>query len=444
MAVTGTVIFMTGVTGFLGKVLLEELLRQRSKYSLQKIFVLVRGRDGEDAVQRFAAVAQSECFSRLPQGWRDSVTVVDGDLTKEECGISPAAQKAVTDSTTHIFNCAANVKFDSAVADAVDANITSSLRIVQLAKTCPRLRRLVHTSTAYVAADQDVPLEEVLPRLPRSATEVYQELLSHRNPASSIHPILDECGYPNIYTLTKALAEHLVVEKAGSKVPLSIVRPSIISSSWKYPFPGWIDSGTGLAAFVMAIGSGAMRVVIGRADTMLDIIPVDEVARHLIEEAFPPSTTADYSISPRILFSTATLSHAARLDSTTKGIVDHFCQSKTPFTIRQPKVRYSGPRNAAYRCHELMSHDAPLLAASAAFKLQGKRKQAEKLLRLMRTLKFVNTVFEPYTLATFDFRSSLQLSPGFDTDNYLTTINDGVEKHLMVKARRGKGTQAGK
>jgi hypothetical protein len=257
--------------------------------------------------------------------------------------------------------------------------------------------------------------------------------------------MLEECRYPNVYALTKALAEHLVIEEVASTVPLSIVRPSIISSSWRYPFPGWIDSRTGLAPFVMAIGSGAMSAIVGRADTMLDIIPVDEVARHLIEEAFLTSTPANEPMSPRILFSTATLSHAARLDSTTKSIVDHFCQSKTPVTIRQPKIRYSGPRNAAYRYHELMGHVAPFLAASAIFKVQGNRKQAERSLRLIRTLKLLNSVFEPYTLATFDFRSSLQLAPGFDTDDYLKIVNEGVERHLMVRASRARnGTQARK
>ena len=41
---------------------------------------------------------------------------------------------------------------------------------------------------------------------------------------------------PNTYTFTKALAEHLVQQEAGS-LNVAIVRPSIVGASWKEPFP---------------------------------------------------------------------------------------------------------------------------------------------------------------------------------------------------------------
>ena len=42
--------------------------------------------------------------------------------------------------------------------------------------------------------------------------------------------------YPNTYTFTKGLAEHIVTTENGD-MPVSIVRPSIIAGSYKEPFP---------------------------------------------------------------------------------------------------------------------------------------------------------------------------------------------------------------
>jgi fatty acyl-CoA reductase len=46
--------------------------------------------------------------------------------------------------------------------------------------------------------------------------------------------------FPNTYSFAKNLAEG-IVEDYSKKLPVSIVRPSIISSSWKEPFEGWIN-----------------------------------------------------------------------------------------------------------------------------------------------------------------------------------------------------------
>lgn len=41
---------------------------------------------------------------------------------------------------------------------------------------------------------------------------------------------------PNTYTYTKQLAEFMLVQEA-SDLPLAILRPSIVTASWKEPFP---------------------------------------------------------------------------------------------------------------------------------------------------------------------------------------------------------------
>ena len=47
-------------------------------------------------------------------------------------------------------------------------------------------------------------------------------------------------GWPNAYVFTKAMGEMLVVNLKDN-VPLIIVRPAVVTSTWKEPFPGWIE-----------------------------------------------------------------------------------------------------------------------------------------------------------------------------------------------------------
>ena len=55
---------LTGVTGFLGKVILEKYLYSVS--TLDKVYVLIRGKEGADLFERFKKeVVSSACFDRL-------------------------------------------------------------------------------------------------------------------------------------------------------------------------------------------------------------------------------------------------------------------------------------------------------------------------------------------------------------------------------------------
>ena len=48
--------------------------------------------------------------------------------------------------------------------------------------------------------------------------------------------------YPNTYTFTKFMTELLLLKECDGKMPLSIIRPSIVTASLKEPIPGWIDN----------------------------------------------------------------------------------------------------------------------------------------------------------------------------------------------------------
>lgn len=47
-------------------------------------------------------------------------------------------------------------------------------------------------------------------------------------------------GWPSTYVFTKSMGEMLLGESRGN-MPLVILRPTIVTSTIKDPFPGWIE-----------------------------------------------------------------------------------------------------------------------------------------------------------------------------------------------------------
>lgn len=241
----------------------------------------------------------SPCFSNLEADWRDYVDVVNGDLTEENCGIT-GDFKRLTD-ITHIIHCAATINFDSPLREATKHNIRGALNLLELARTLPNMQKFISTSTAYVTPGTSNPILEELHYLPFDCSSVLENI---ENGDVNEKELLRSTGHPNTYTLTKCIAEHLILERAKKcGFPVTIVRPSIISASEHYPFPGWIDSPATLAAFFIIIKTGWLGVLEGKRSTKLDSVPVDHVAANLIDEAFSTK-------NPHIVFSVATLKHS--------------------------------------------------------------------------------------------------------------------------------------
>ena len=70
-------------------------------------------------------------------------------------------------------------------------------------------------------------------------------------------------NFPNTYTFSKRMAEHLLAEKNTKNIPLVIVRPSIIGASLEEPFPGWTDSITLAGGIYLIAGLGILRELPG-------------------------------------------------------------------------------------------------------------------------------------------------------------------------------------
>ncbi len=86
-------------------------------------------------------------------------------------------------------------------------------------------------------------------------------------------------GWTNTYTYTKSLGEQIIL--ADSSVTSTIVRPAIVESSVRYPFPGWNEGFNTTAPLMYLILKGHRNVPMGD-DTALDVIPVDFIAAGML------------------------------------------------------------------------------------------------------------------------------------------------------------------
>jgi long-chain acyl-CoA synthetase len=82
-------------------------------------------------------------------------------------------------------------------------------------------------------------------------------------------------GWTNTYTYTKSLGEQLIL--SDTSVTSTIVRPAVVESAIRFPFPGWNEGFNTTAPLMYLMLKGHRSVPVGK-DAALDVIPVDFIA----------------------------------------------------------------------------------------------------------------------------------------------------------------------
>lgn len=288
----GQSIFVTGASGFIGRVLLEKLLR--SYQGIKRIYILLRPKKNLSPYERLhehlLRAPIFDAIRALKNGHEllDKIEVVSGDIGDEHLGLSEAdSRKLLADPTLSVvFHSAASVRFDEPLKTSIRFNLQATESIVKLCKQIKNLRCLCHVSTAYVNSDirDNADIEERLYPMRQQPEQLIKlAQLMDDNFLQRLKPEL--VGQrPNTYTYTKALAEHLIALEA-SDLPVAIVRPSIVVAAWREPLRGWVDNLNGPTGLVLAIGKGLLRTMRAIGTCKADIIPVDIVVNTMIAAA---------------------------------------------------------------------------------------------------------------------------------------------------------------
>jgi len=338
-SLAGKHVLLIGVTGFIGKVWLANLLMDLP--DIGKIYLLVRQQRGTPGVERFEKmVEESPVFEplyhrygdRLADFMRDRIEVIEGDLSQPGFGIDVAVCERLSRTLDVVINSSGLTDFNPDLRDAIASNVDSILHLLEFLRHSDHAA-LLHLSTCYVAGFVDGRIPEILNpnytpwripgwdaenevrylRLLIAETEaraerseitehLRQQALNKATAAKDLHGAAlenqirknrirwtrnalveagtqraRELGWPNTYTFTKSLAESLIAKK-GAGLPIAVVRPAIVESSVEKPFRGWNEGINTSAALSYLLGT-YFRQLPTNERKCLDLIPVDTVTR---------------------------------------------------------------------------------------------------------------------------------------------------------------------
>ncbi len=336
-AFAGKQIMLIGVTGFIGKVWLANTLLDLPE--VKRIYLLIRRQKSSPGDRRFQKMVEdSPVFDplferhgeRFAEFLRQKIEVVEGDVTQPGLGLSVQASEALQRNLDLIINSSGLTDFNPDLRDALSTNTDAAVNILEFVRGADHAG-LLHLSTCYVAGEQDGRVSEKLKpnHNPRGISgfdaerewRALQDLVKQAEvraeseeitsglrmqARSKEHAAKDlqgaalenqvrkgrvrwlktylteagtrrakELGWPNTYTLTKSLAESLIV-KYGAGLPIAVVRPAIVETSVAKPFLGW-NEGINTSASLSYLLGTYFRQLPSNERKRLDIIPVDSV-----------------------------------------------------------------------------------------------------------------------------------------------------------------------
>ena len=338
-SLAGKHLLLIGVTGFIGKVWLVDLLEKIPE--IGKITLLIRRNRTTSAQRRFEKIVeespafdglQAKHGGELAAFLRKKVEVVEGDVSQPGLGLNAETQSRLARSLDIIANSAGLTDFNPDLRDALSSNVDSTIRLLEFLRHCDHAA-LMHLSTCFVVGMRDgrfsenlqenynpanhpdftaereiASLREMVVRVEERAESAElakalrrQALGRGGDPAKVAPDELDGVlkrnrarwtrnrlvraamkraqylGWPNTYTFTKSLGESILAQR-GRDLPIVIVRPSIVESSERTPFTGWNEGINTSGPLSYLLGTN-FRQLPSNERKCLDVVPVDMVTR---------------------------------------------------------------------------------------------------------------------------------------------------------------------
>ncbi|KAJ3681564.1 hypothetical protein LUZ60_016053 [Juncus effusus] len=312
----GKSILIIGSTGFLGKILMEKILRVEPE--VKRVFLLVRAAEDESAKQRVQTeVIKKEIFNILKEEhgenfqnfMEEKIIPIAGDVIFKNLGIKCSQIENLYNEIDIIVNSAATTNFYERYDVSLDVNTLGAKHVLEFAKKCVNLKMLLHVSTAYVAGLQEGLIQEKPINIGatlngHSNLDIESELrlveetkrLVHSDESVSLKSIdkvertaMKELGikraryfgWPNTYVFTKAMGEMILGDMRGD-LPLVIIRPTIITSLFKDPLPGWMEGTRTIDSFVVGYMKGKLSCYLADLKEIMDVIPGDMVVNAMM------------------------------------------------------------------------------------------------------------------------------------------------------------------
>ncbi|KAJ4873622.1 Fatty acyl-CoA reductase 2 [Raphanus sativus] len=333
----GKTFLITGSTGFLAKVLIEKVLRMAP--DVGKIYLLIKAKNKEAAIQRLKnEVLDAELFNTLREThgtsymsfMLDKLLPVTGNICDSNIGLQADSGEEIAKEVDVIINSAANTTFNERYDVALDINTRGPGNLMGFAKKCKKLKLFLQVSTAYVNGQRqgmimekpfsmgDCIATENFMEGNRKALDVDREMKLALDASRKGTQDQDEAqkmkdlglerarsyGWQDTYVFTKAMGEMMINSTRGD-VPVVIIRPSVIESTYKDPFPGWMEGNRMMDPIVLCYGKGQLTGFLVDPKGVLDVVPADMVvnatlaaiAKHGMAKADPEPEINVYQIA---------------------------------------------------------------------------------------------------------------------------------------------------
>ncbi|XP_065865472.1 alcohol-forming fatty acyl-CoA reductase-like [Euphorbia lathyris] len=305
-------ILITGATGYLAKIFVEKILRVQP--NVKKFYLLLRASDAKSARERLQEeIIGKELFKKLKEKYgeklnsivSEKMSPIPGDISYEHLGIEDSKLRdELWKQVDFVVNFAATTNFDERYDVALGTNTLGALNVLNFAKKCHKIQMLIHVSTAYVCGeDKGIILEKpfsmgeakkgtdkiVIEVEKKMLEEKLDQLISQNASEKSIATSLKDFGlqrartygWPNTYVFTKAMGEMCLLHLKGN-LPLVIIRPTMITSTYKEPFSGWIEGVRTVDSVIAGYGKGKIPNFVASPQSLIDVIPSDMVVNCII------------------------------------------------------------------------------------------------------------------------------------------------------------------
>ncbi|XP_056689935.1 alcohol-forming fatty acyl-CoA reductase isoform X2 [Spinacia oleracea] len=333
------------------QVFAEKVLR--SQPDVKKVYLLLRAPDDYSALQRLQnEVIGKDLFKILKQKMgakfntfiQEKVSVVPGDITCQDLAIKDSKLKEeLWREVDVIVNLAATTNFDERYDVSLTVNTFGAKYVLEFAKKCARLEVFVQVSTAYVSGETAGFIKERLYFMGETLNgrkgldvKVEKKLVEEKLDELQVMGATTETikismrdmglerarhwGWPNVYVFTKALGEMVLLHEKGD-VPLVIIRPTMVTSTLKEPFPGWVEGIRTIDSLVVAYGKGRLPCFLGDPGSIADMIPADMVVNSIIVAAM---VHANQPGNPRIYQIGSSVKNPASLASLHEMAYEYF------------------------------------------------------------------------------------------------------------------------
>ncbi|KAL7202218.1 hypothetical protein ACSBR1_033818 [Camellia fascicularis] len=305
-------ILVTGATGFLAKIFVEKILRVQP--NVKKLYLLLRASDAHSASQRLHneviskdlfRVLREKLGANLNSLISEKVTPVAGDITCKNLGVKDSnLVEEMWREVDVVVNLAATTNFEERYDVALLLNTLGAKLVLDFAKKCANIKMLLHVSTAYVSGEREglivensyymgetlngahgLDIEMEIKVVGERLRELREEEATDGEIKMAMKKLgiqrARKYGWPNTYVFTKAMGE-MLLGHLKENMPLVIIRPTIITSTFKEPFPGWVEGVRTIDSILVGYGKGNMTCFLADPHSIIDVIPGDMVVNAMM------------------------------------------------------------------------------------------------------------------------------------------------------------------